>query len=77
MADFPGYDLAALGPDLVVESAPRCAITIEGAFLMQATDSVTGALFQWTSTGAPDFAGVGYPGPNAPQQIAISGAEES
>jgi hypothetical protein len=40
-------------------------------YLMQAYDSVTGALFHWVSE-FRDFTGLGYPGPNAPLDVAVS-----
>lgn len=39
-------------------------------YLMQAVDSVDGDLYTWPSE-APDFAGDGYPGPNAATNVAI------
>jgi hypothetical protein len=41
-------------------------------YIMEAIDSVTLGLFHWNSGTTPDFAGVGYPGPNSPTLIAIS-----
>lgn len=40
-------------------------------YLMQAVDSVTGALYRWTAVSA-DHDGVGYPGPNAPTETAVA-----
>lgn len=40
-------------------------------YLMQANDSVTNGLYTWPSA-FPDWAGTGYPGPNAPTNVAIS-----
>lgn len=42
-------------------------------YLMQANDSVTSALYTWVSSPTPDRTGTGYPGPNSPTNIAISG----
>lgn len=39
-------------------------------YLMQARDSVTGAMFRWAYASA-DFAAAGYPGPNAAQEVAV------
>lgn len=42
-------------------------------FLMQARDSVTGAMFRWLAN-APAFDGTGYSGPNSPEEIAVVGS---
>lgn len=43
-------------------------------YIMQATDSVTNVRFDWGPVGGvPDWAGAGYPGPNAPTDIAVAG----
>lgn len=39
--------------------------------IMQAKDSITGTVYVWP-VNEPDFAGIYYPGPNTPIQIAIS-----
>jgi hypothetical protein len=44
---------------------------VTATYLMQAVDSVTGDLYPWVSN-SRDYAGAGYPGPNAPTQIAVS-----
>jgi hypothetical protein len=44
-------------------------------YLMQAADSVTGLLHYWP-TNARDMAAVGYPGPNAAVDVAVSGIVE-
>ena len=41
-------------------------------FVMEAKDSVTLANYNWISTLGPDFAGVGYPGPNSPTLLTIT-----
>lgn len=41
-------------------------------YVMQANDSVTDDLYTWPSGTTKDWAGDGYPGPNSPQNIAIS-----
>jgi hypothetical protein len=43
----------------------------ETVYLMLASDSVTLALYSWVAIARPDWAGVGYPGPNTPTNIAI------
>lgn len=72
--------------EVAAEEAPTdalCVVVAEmhkgGAgftFLMQAADSVSGALYRWTSVGQADHAGGGYPGPNSPTQIAIAGVTD-
>jgi hypothetical protein len=42
-------------------------------YIMQANDSVTGVRYDWTVPSAPDWAAVGYPGPNAATNVAIAG----
>lgn len=39
--------------------------------LMSGKDSVTGARYAWASGATPDFAGVGYPGPNAATNVYV------
>jgi hypothetical protein len=40
-------------------------------YIMEAKDSITGAIYNWSVNSSPDFVGAGYPGPNLPTQIAI------
>lgn len=84
---FGGGVSTARAGDLVVQSelwfedylpptagSPDAETTSVGATLqyqMEAWDSVTGAQFTWLSD-VRDFAGVGYPGPNLPVDIAVS-----
>lgn len=58
--------------DLPWASGGEAPPTSTDAYLMQACDSVTGALYYWTSATA-DWAAAGYPGPNSATEIAVSG----
>lgn len=42
-------------------------------YQMEATDSVDGLQYTWVVFNTPDWAGAGYPGPNAPLSVAVSG----
>lgn len=67
----------ALGHDVVTTQLPMVSSVGAGGsiayYQMQANDSVTNALYTWTVTGAPDWAGASYPGPNAATNVAIIG----
>lgn len=59
---------------------PDAATTSAGAttyYLMQALDSVTTVRYDWVVQDTPDWSGAGYPGPNAPTDIAIAGRRVS
>lgn len=87
--NFGGGVSTARAGDLVVQSAlwfedylapaagsPDAETTSVGAttyYLMQAVDSVNGLRYDWVVQTTPDWAGVYYPGPNAPTDIAIAG----
>ncbi len=87
MADLPGTEVvngnrgSSVEPIVVtIPTAPNggtggfvSGYGGERVYLMLASDSVTLALYSWVATGSPDFAGLGYPGPNAPTNIAIGG----
>jgi hypothetical protein len=47
------------------------------SYIMQANDSVTGVRYDWTVPSAPDWAGLGYPGPNAATNVSIAGRRDS
>lgn len=78
MADIAGgvINTAAAKASMPIAFAPGGAIEAPGArrpvYLLQAKDSVTGALYAWTLA-ALDLSGAGYPGPNAPTQIMVCG----
>jgi hypothetical protein len=87
MADWPSTRFTAPAPDynswdpdpaILIEvgggGAPPVATT---TYVMQANDSVTLALYHWPSAPSPDWAGAGYPGPNAPTNIAIASKNPS
>jgi len=78
MADLAGEEIA-LDPPLIDGGA----IAFDGElidplggvhfiYLMRAADSVTGAVYSWTSP-TRAFDGSGYPGPNAPLRVEVAG----
>ncbi len=46
-------------------------------YIMEASDSVTDVFYSWLATNTPDYAGSGYPGPNSPVNITVSGKKIS
>jgi hypothetical protein len=61
---------------LLPEASTGVPAPIPDGYLMQATDSVTGALYHWTSE-TRDMAAAGYPGPNEAVDVAVNGFVKS
>lgn len=61
-----------------VAGGPDAATISTGTVMyqMEAWDSVTGAQYTWVST-ERDFSGAGYPGPNAPTDVAVAAIIEA
>jgi hypothetical protein len=77
MADVDGFEFV-ITPFASSAVGSRALEFVEGIgagatinYIMEAKDSVTGVTYRWATT-SPDFAGTGYPGPNAATQIAVS-----
>jgi hypothetical protein len=63
------------GSDLVNLPEEYSLVVVGGAgvvYVMIASDSVTDAPYTWVSNGRADYDGDGYPGPNAPTNVAIA-----
>lgn len=46
-------------------------------YIMQASDSVTDVRYDWLVPSTPDWAGINYPGPNAPTFVAVAGIKRT
>lgn len=60
-----------LASSLQISSVGGGGAGMPSIHIMEAKDSVTGAIYNWSVSSSPDFIGTGYPGPNSPTQIAV------
>jgi hypothetical protein len=65
----------AMDADAVLPSIASVVGSPQKYYIMQANDSVTGVRYDWLSPSSPDWAGVGYPGPNAPTNVSVAGRQ--
>jgi hypothetical protein len=70
VATIAGFASATERHDIMHNASVLITGMPENVVEMQAADSITGAVYRWLSP-VEAFNGAGYPGPNAPTQIAV------